>query len=144
MAVAAVALVLLAVPQGIAPATSVRQALKQIDFGGSFTLLVSVGALLQLLSLGGTDTPLSQDRFGIVMAVVFVIFFLLFIFVELKVAVRPVLPLSMLSRKTPMCVGIISGVVAIVNFNMLYHLPYVPEALGGKNKRFNVDIQDSF
>jgi hypothetical protein len=123
LALAAVALILLVVPHGNTPSTTVSQALKQVDFGGSFTLLVSVGALLQLLSLAGTEQPLFRDPFSITMAVVFVIFFLLFILVELKMAVRPVLPLSMLSRRTPLCVGIIAGGIAIVNFNMLYHLP---------------------
>lgn len=59
------------------------------------------------------------------MAVIFPVFFVIFVFVELKVASKPVLPLTLLTRRTPLCVGIIAGVIAIVNFNMIYHLPYV-------------------
>lgn len=57
------------------------------------------------------------------MAVIFPVFFVAFIYVELKVAVKPVLPLSLLQRRTPLCVGVIAALVAIVNFNMMYHLP---------------------
>jgi hypothetical protein len=57
------------------------------------------------------------------MAAAFVVFFVAFVYVELRVAVKPVLPLSLLSRRTPLCVGIIAGAIAIVNFNMIYHLP---------------------
>jgi hypothetical protein len=85
--------------------------------------LLSIGALLQLLSRSGGSQPISREPVAIAMAVAFPLFFLLFIYVELKVAARPVLPLSLLSRRTPLCVGIIAGVIAIVNFNMLYHLP---------------------
>lgn len=116
--------------------------LKQVDFGGSFSLLVSVsfyiklhntrlftimllqiGALLQLLSRTGGSGSIAHDPFSIAMAVIFPVFFLIFVFVELKVASKPVLPLSLLTRRTPLCVGIIAGVIAIVNFNMIYHLP---------------------
>ena len=110
------------VPQGNSISTSTAQALKQIDFGGSLTLPVSIGALLQLLSRNSID-PLSDDTFGVIMAVVSPAFFCLFIYVELKLATKPILPLSLLSRRTPLCVGIIAGVIAAVNFNMLYHLP---------------------
>ncbi|KIR57514.1 integral membrane protein [Cryptococcus bacillisporus CA1873] len=101
--------------------------LKQIDFGGSFSLLISIGALLQLLSRTGGSESIAHDPFSIAMAVIFPVFFLIFIFIELKVASKPVLPLSLLTRRTPLCVGIIAGVIAIVNFNMIYHLPMVFE-----------------
>ncbi|OWT36191.1 integral membrane protein [Cryptococcus neoformans] len=101
--------------------------LKQVDFGGSFSLLVSIGALLQLLSRTGGSGSIAHDPFSIAMAVIFPVFFLIFVFVELKVASKPVLPLSLLTRRTPLCVGIIAGVIAIVNFNMIYHLPMVFE-----------------
>ncbi|ODN76598.1 hypothetical protein L202_05255 [Cryptococcus amylolentus CBS 6039] len=101
--------------------------LKQIDFGGSLSLLVSIGALLQLLSRTGGSSPLANDPFGIAMAVICPLFFLIFIFVELKVASKPVLPLSLLSRRTPLCVGIIASAIAVVNYNQMYHLPMVFE-----------------
>lgn len=61
------------------------------------------------------------------MAIIFPLAFILFIYVELRLAAKPVLPLKLLSSRTPLCVGIIAGVIAIVNFNMLYHLSAIYE-----------------
>jgi hypothetical protein len=72
--------------------------------------------------MGSTEAFL-RDPFSIAMAVTFPLFFIAFVYVELRVALMPVLPLSLLTRRTPLCVGIIAGVIAIVNFNMIYHLP---------------------
>jgi hypothetical protein len=123
IALAAVVLVNLVVPRGTTHGYSMGKALSQLDFGGSITLLLSIGALLQLLARSAGVTPVSQDPVSIAMAIAFIVFFLAFIYVELKVAIRPVLPLSLLSRRTPLCVGIIAAGIAIVNFNMIYHLP---------------------
>ncbi|WWC85698.1 uncharacterized protein L201_000564 [Kwoniella dendrophila CBS 6074] len=103
------------------------KSLRLIDFGGAVTLLISIGSLLQLLSHAGSVKPISQDLFSLAMAILSLIFFLLFIYVELKIAERPVLPLSLLKQRTPLCVGIIAGVIAVVNFNMTYHLPMMFE-----------------
>ncbi|RSH92085.1 hypothetical protein EHS25_008497 [Saitozyma podzolica] len=124
--VAAIALILvvLAVPAGAGAPLSWKT-LGQVDFGGSLTLLLSIGALLQLLSRSASPVPFLDDTSSLTMAAAFVIFFVAFVYVELRVAAKPVLPLSLLSRRTPLCVGIIAGAIAIVNFNMIYHLPMV-------------------
>lgn len=96
--------------------------LKEVDFGGAFSLLVSIGALLQFLNRS-TNLPLSKDTFGLSMLAIFTTFLLFFIYVELKIAKKPVLPLVLLKRRTPLCVGIIASITAVVNFNMIYHLP---------------------
>ncbi|WRT65299.1 uncharacterized protein IL334_002242 [Kwoniella shivajii] len=103
------------------------KSLRLIDFGGAVTLLISIGCLLQLLSRAGGSTPIHQDILSLFLAILSPVFFGAFIYVELKIAKRPVLPLSLLKRRTPLCVGIIAGVIAIVNFNMTYHLPMVFE-----------------
>lgn len=61
------------------------------------------------------------------MAIIAPMAFCSFIYVELYLAAKPVLPLSLLRSRTPLCVGVIAGVIAIVNFNMLYHLPTIHE-----------------
>ncbi|WVQ62897.1 uncharacterized protein L199_001046 [Kwoniella botswanensis] len=103
------------------------KSLRLIDFGGAVALLVSIGSLLQLLSRAGGSQPIYRDPFSLAMAILAPVFFALFVYVELRVAERPVLPLSLLKRRTPLCVGIIAGVIAVVNFNMTYHLPMVFE-----------------
>ncbi|RSH89723.1 hypothetical protein EHS25_001708 [Saitozyma podzolica] len=116
LAALAIIVVAAAVP-GTAAVSATWATLRPVDFGGSLTLLLSI------LSRSGESVPLSQDPFGIALAVAFPVFFHAFVYVELRVAAKPVLPLSLLSRRTPLCVCIIAGVIAIVNFNMIYHLP---------------------
>jgi hypothetical protein len=94
-----------------------------MDFGGSLTLLLSIGSLLLLLQQSSGDISFGNDKVAIASASAALFFFLAFIYVELFVARKPVLPLSLLTRRVPLCVGIISGIIAFVNFNMLYHLP---------------------
>lgn len=94
-----------------------------VDFGGSLSLLLSIGSLLLCLQSERATYPL---------AIASVAFFAVFIVVELRYARFPVLPLTLLRRRVPLCVGIISGVIAIVNFNMLYHLPMVFEIVLGQ------------
>lgn len=67
--------------------------------------------------------PLHSDAIGLAALASSIILFGAFLYVELWVARRPVLPLALLRQRTALCVGIIAGVIAIVNFNMLYHLP---------------------
>ncbi|EJT51517.1 multidrug resistance protein fnx1 [Trichosporon asahii var. asahii CBS 2479] len=95
-----------------------------IDFGGSLTLLLSIGCLLRSLGSENSAVPFALASAG---------FFAVFILVELCFARVPVLPLTLLKRRVPLCIGIISGVIAIVNFNMLYHLPMVFEIVLGQS-----------
>lgn len=55
--------------------------------------------------------------------IAFIFFFVAFVYVEIYVAKEPVLPLELLKKRTALCVGIISGLVAVVNFTMVYLLP---------------------
>lgn len=100
--------------------TTGRTQWADVDFGGSLSLLLSIGSLL--LCLQSQSQQATYPLAGAAAA-----FFLVFIVVELRYARFPVLPLTLLRRRVPLCVGIISGVIAIVNFNMIYHLPMVFE-----------------
>ncbi|WOO83392.1 Efflux pump dotC [Vanrija pseudolonga] len=103
--------------------------LKEIDFGGSFTLLVAIGAFLLLLERSAADIPITHDAIAIAAASITVASFVAFIIIELKFARKPILPLSFLRRRVQLCVGIIAGTIAVVNFNMMYHLPMVFEVV---------------
>ena len=52
-----------------------------------------------------------------------IVFFLLFIFVELKVAVEPVLTPFLLKQKIPVLVGLSNFLVAFCNFSIMYFFP---------------------
>ncbi|KAK4688412.1 hypothetical protein P7C73_g1708, partial [Tremellales sp. Uapishka_1] len=133
LAAITVLMILLSVPTAETHQSISLSSLAQIDFGGALTLLISIGALLQLLSIDPGSGPLKDNAVGIAMVVIFVAAFIAFLYIEIAVAVKPVLPLSMLRRRTPLCVGIISSMIAIVNFNMLYHLPMVFEIVFQQN-----------
>lgn len=104
--------------------TTGRTRWRDVDFGGSLSLLLSIGSLLLCLQSKHANYALACASAA---------FFAVFIAVELKYARFPVLPLALLRRRVPLCVGIISGVIAIVNFNMLYHLPMVFEIVFGQS-----------
>ncbi|CAK9785189.1 unnamed protein product [Cutaneotrichosporon oleaginosum] len=122
VAILCIVLARLTIPQDSEKKYS-AETLAEIDLGGSATLLLSIGSLLLLLQRSSADIPLRHDAVGLAALVASIGFFVAFIVVETRIAKRPVLPLSLLKQRTALCVGIIAGVIAIVNFNMLYHLP---------------------
>lgn len=89
------------------------------------SLLPQMGSLLLCLSqVTNSQLPISHP--GVIASfVVFVVFALVFVYVEIWFAAEPVLPLVLLKKRVPFCVGLISGVIAIVNFSMVYTLPCV-------------------
>ncbi|KAJ9104745.1 hypothetical protein QFC19_003886 [Naganishia cerealis] len=101
---------------------TLRDWLIGVDFGGAAALLVSVGAFLQYLSASSAIDAASHRISNLVNLAVAVVFFLVFIYVELRVAYKPIMPLALLRRRSSLCIGLIAGLVAVVNFNMVYHL----------------------
>ncbi|KLT43769.1 MFS general substrate transporter [Cutaneotrichosporon oleaginosum] len=132
VAILCIVLARLTIPQDSEKKYS-AETLAEIDLGGSATLLLSIGSLLLLLQRSSADIPLRHDAVGLAALVASIGFFVAFIVVETRIAKRPVLPLSLLKQRTALCVGIIAGVIAIVNFNMLYHLPMVFEIVFGES-----------
>ncbi|BEJ10681.1 hypothetical protein CspHIS471_0101030 [Cutaneotrichosporon sp. HIS471] len=126
VAVACIVLARLTIPQDQERRYS-ADTLAEIDLAGSATLLLSIGALLHVLQRSSAVIPLRHDITGLIALVASVTFFAAFMVIELRLTRRPVLPLTLLRQRTALSVGIIAGVIAIVNFNMLYHLPMVFE-----------------
>lgn len=124
------------------PRRSLQDWLTGIDFGGSASLLVSVrgmfvpvslmagvlyvrlqiGAFLQYLSASSAIDAASHRTFAHIALPGSLAFFLVFTYVELRVARNPIMPLYLLTKRTSLCIGLIAGLVAVVNFNMVYHL----------------------
>lgn len=104
-----------------------------LHLGPSGALLILTAALncaqmSSLLFALSEATQADSSHVGpipVALAIISVISFVAFVAVELFVASEPVLPLTLLARRTPFCVGLISGVIAIVNFSMIYFLPFV-------------------
>ncbi|KAJ9127742.1 hypothetical protein QFC24_000025 [Naganishia onofrii] len=101
---------------------SLRDWLTGVDFGGAAALLFSVGASLQYLSSSSAIDAACHGPRNLATLAAAILFFLLFIYIELRIAYKPIMPLALLQRRTTLCIGLIAGLVAIVNFNMVYHL----------------------
>jgi hypothetical protein len=81
-----------------------------------------VGASLQYLSSSSAIDAACHGARNLATLAAAILFFLLFIYIELRIAHKPIMPLALLQRRTTLCIGLIAGLVAIVNFNMVYHL----------------------
>ncbi|PFH53531.1 hypothetical protein AMATHDRAFT_1185 [Amanita thiersii Skay4041] len=96
---------------------------KRIDYGGIITLLIAVGSTLVFLSVRYNEglpwsTPIVVGSF-----LLGIIFFVLFLLVELFVSPEPVLAPSLLRQKVPLLVGTSNVLVAMCNFAIMYFLP---------------------
>ena len=106
-----------------------RAALRRIDYLGSLTLVLAVGSLILGLSLKTSSTnaqgqpyPWSDPRvYGLLIASV--VATIAFVFVEGRIAPEPILPLQMLSRRTPAAVATVMLVMAVNAFSTIYNVP---------------------
>ena len=87
-----------------------REKAKRIDYFGSMTLAIAIGSLI--VALEGKYILLWVSLVGA----------LSFLVVESKVA-QPILPLSLLTRRTPLAVALSSLTVATNQFSILYNIP---------------------
>lgn len=103
--------------------------LAQIDYLGTLLLGVSVGSLLLGVSLKTAATKADGSDFGwsdpliLGLLVTFSVSLILFLLVEGKYAAQPVLPLSLMARRTPFFVGLANLLMAMAVFSMLYNVP---------------------
>ncbi|KAG1731206.1 major facilitator superfamily domain-containing protein [Suillus paluster] len=100
-----------------------KDVLKRIDYGGSFTLLLSVGSCLVFLSMKyNEDLPWSNQWVYVPLALAG-IFFIVFILVELLVAPEPIMAPFLLKQKVPVLVGANNFLVSLCNFSVMYFFP---------------------
>lgn len=102
--------------------------LQRIDFLGSGLLAVAIGSsLLSVSLLTAVSPPESRITNGLFMigAVAFVIF----IYVELKVAREPILPIELLRQRTPIAVAINNFVISVLSFGVMYSVPLFFQAV---------------
>ena len=99
--------------------------LKRIDGFGSLTLVLTVGCLLLGLSLKSTEElPWSHPLiWGLISASG--IWAIIFIIVEIKVAMYPVMPIRLIKQRTPLAVSLCNFFAAIASYSMIYNVPLV-------------------
>ncbi|KAH0839647.1 vacuolar amino acid permease [Lanmaoa asiatica] len=97
--------------------------LSRIDFLGSFTLVVSVASVLSAFSIKTTeDLPWSHLLiYGLF--TVGGISGVAFVYVEARWAPYPVMPLRLISQRTPLAVALANFMASVSAFSMLYNVP---------------------
>ncbi|CAE6411345.1 putative MFS-type transporter C3E7,06c [Rhizoctonia solani AG-1 IB] len=100
-----------------------RQKLARIDYAGSFTLVVCVGSLLLGLSLK-TGEDLEWNSPTVVgLLCLSAVFAIAFVSVEAKWAPEPVMPMRLLTMRTPFFVALSNFCVSCYAFSTLYNVP---------------------
>lgn len=112
-----------------AASASWKGKLKQIDYLGSATLVLAVASLILGLSLKTSSLTSSGSEYfwtdphilGLLLASL--LFTLAFLYVEARIAPAPVLPFSLLRRRTPASVAASLAIVAASQFSLMYNVP---------------------
>ncbi|KIJ70285.1 hypothetical protein HYDPIDRAFT_77195 [Hydnomerulius pinastri MD-312] len=102
---------------------SASSKLRRIDFVGSFTLVVAVAGLLLGFSLKTTEElpwshPLISSLF-----ITSAVFWAAFVYVEARWAPYPVMPLRLITQRTPLAVSLANLLGSMTAFSMLYNVP---------------------
>lgn len=100
--------------------------LRRIDFLGSITLVGAVGCLLLGFSLKSTEEMAWSDPFVVGLLFGSVIFAFLFVLVEKYWAPYPVMPLRLITQRTPLAVAASNLLTSMSAFSMVsvfLHLP---------------------
>ncbi|KAG8780807.1 hypothetical protein FRC12_022585 [Ceratobasidium sp. 428] len=105
------------------PKQTARQKLARIDYAGSFTLVTSVGCLLLGLSLKTSEDLDWSSRLILGLFFVGAISGVAFIYVEAHLAVEPIMPLNLLTRRTPLAVALANLCGALDAISTIYNVP---------------------
>lgn len=113
---------------------TIGQKLRRVDWLGSFTLAIFMGLALLALTLvtSSADPELAyrwDDKLIIGMFVASAFFFCVFLHVELFVASEPILPVELLTQRTPVAVAINNFVISILSFGVVRILSSYPHPL---------------
>ncbi|ORY27197.1 putative multidrug resistance protein fnx1 [Naematelia encephala] len=103
--------------------------LSRIDYAGSLTLVIAVGTLLVSISLKTSTQKSNGDEYAWSdptvwgLLIVALIFTIAFILVEGYYSPEPILPLGLLTRRTPLAAAISSFTMVTNQYAILYNIP---------------------
>jgi len=97
--------------------------LRRIDFLGSLTLVGAVGCFLLSFSLKSTEEMDWSNPWIVGLFVSSAVFLILFILVERFWAPYPVMPMRLITQRTPLAVSISNLLISMTAFSMLYNAP---------------------
>ncbi|QRV88912.1 major facilitator superfamily transporter [Ceratobasidium sp. AG-Ba] len=102
---------------------STKDILKRIDYGGCLAMFTGVGALLFFLSFKYNQEYPWDSAHVISSLVIMGLAAVAFVFIELKLALEPMLAPALLREKVPVIVGCSNALVSMCNFAMMYFFP---------------------
>ncbi|KAH9482854.1 Multidrug resistance protein fnx1 [Psilocybe cubensis] len=102
---------------------TLSEKLRRIDYLGSLTLVGTVGCLLLGFSLKSTEEMRWSDPIIVGLFSASVIFAFLFVWVEKFWAPYPVMPLRLITQRTPLAVSLSNLLTSMSAFSMLYNAP---------------------
>ncbi|KAG6378441.1 vacuolar amino acid permease [Boletus reticuloceps] len=97
--------------------------LSRIDFLGSFTLVASVAFMLSAFSIKTTEELSWSHPLIWGLLTLSCIFGVAFVYVEARWAQYPVMPLHLISQRTPLAVALANFMASMTAFSMLYNVP---------------------
>ena len=106
---------------------SLSEKLRRIDFLGSLTLVGAVGCLLLGFSLKSTEEMQWINPLIIGLLAASVIFGFFFVLVEKYWAPYPVMPLRLMTQRTPLAVSISNLLLSMSAFSMVSSMPRFSE-----------------
>ena len=101
---------------------SMMEKLRRVDVWGALSLVLAVTALLIGLNLGGNELPWLHPLVLLSLLVACVLL-CLFVYVEAHVAREPLMPMSVLFRRTPGFVSLACWFISISQFGILFNVP---------------------
>ncbi|RDB19210.1 Multidrug resistance protein fnx1 [Hypsizygus marmoreus] len=102
---------------------STMEILKRIDYGGSLTILCGVGSMLYFLSTRYNEARPWTDPHVYTPLAVSLLSLPLFLLIETRLALEPVLAPALLTQKVPLLVGGSNALVAVCNLSVTYFFP---------------------
>ncbi|PPQ77335.1 hypothetical protein CVT25_010917 [Psilocybe cyanescens] len=102
---------------------TLSEKLSRIDYLGSLTLVGTVGCLLLGFSLKSTEEMQWSDPIIVGLFSASMIFAFLFVWVEKYWAPFPVMPLRLITQRTPLAVSLSNLLTSMSAFSMLYNAP---------------------
>ncbi|KAF8631154.1 hypothetical protein AX15_002499 [Amanita polypyramis BW_CC] len=97
--------------------------LRRIDFLGSLTLVTTVGTFLLAFSLKASEEMSWSHPLIYGLLIASVISMMFFVLVEKYLAPYPVMPIRLITQRTPLAVSIVNLLGSITAFSMIYNVP---------------------
>lgn len=97
--------------------------IRRMDFFGSVTLVGTVGSLLLGFSLKSSENLMWSDPLIYGLFIASAVFGFLFVLVESRWAPYPVMPLRLITQRTPLAVSFANLFASMSAFSMLYNVP---------------------